>query len=825
MAKPGIQVPYNFDLKPLEQLLSKVTRPGDYFVVGSLEAPMPRLEVERVGLLSFPVPAIQARQLIENAIRAPYGRGEETILDESVRKVWQVPAEKVQLGGKSWDGTFAQILATVANGLGCAGAAMQAELYKLLVYDEGGFFKPHRDTEKSERMFGTLVVVLPSVHQGGELVIRHAGREVKIDLSSSEVSELRFAAFYADCEHEVLPVARGNRVCLIYNLVQRGSGEAGARLAAPLYDAEAEAAASMLRETFAADGAPAKLAWLLEHQYSPGGLAFDALKGADAGRASVLRRAAERAGCVMHLAIVHIEETGAAEPEYDPYSRRSGRRGYDESAEEEDVSSDSFEVIEVCDASQFVDEWCGLDGRPVDFGRLPLEEGEVLPAGALDGETPDEQRLTEATGNEGATFERSYHRAALLIWPRSGFADVLLQAGVGAALPLLLERIASRGEAAEEPTDPASALALARRIVEEWEASPLYSIYRSGSKDPDRGEMVRLLVRLGDASLLERFIEGVVTHRFEGTEAAALAEGAAILGPKRCGKLFIALALENTRVFHGGCIALLHGMMSNLGPVLDSKWKAPMRRIAATILAELATIGVHSHPDPYAGLDSPRVREARPMSAAEVVELLESLRALDSVELHTTAVAVIRGAPAVFDPVTVVVPALQQLPDALGTELTSDTVRRALWLHAADFLLARSERPPELPVDWRQEVTVSCKCEDCRELQAFVHDPVAKVHRFRVRQDRRQHLHGQIEHHGLDLTHVTERQGSPQTLVCTKTRRSYQRQCAQHAADCAAMGTLVGLLGAVSGDAEIGRVANRLNAATVLRPRPDMAAP
>ena len=500
----------------------------------------------------------------------------------------------------------------------------------------------------------------------------------------------------------------------------------------------------MLRETFAADGSPAKLAWLLEHQYSPVGLAFDALKGADAGRASVLRRAAERAGCVMHLAIVHIEETGAAQPEYDPYSRRySGRRGYDEPEEKEDVSSDSFEVIEVSDASQFVDEWCGLDGRPVDFGRLPLEEGEVLPAGALDGETPDEQRLTEATGNEGAT------------------------------------------------------------------------------SDPDRGEMVRLLVRLGDASLLERFIEGVVTHRFEGTEAAALAEGAAILGPKRCGKLFIALALENTRVFHGGCIALLHGMMSNLGPVLDSKWKAPMRRIAATILAELATIGVHSHPDPYAGLDSPRVREARPMSAAEVVELLESLRALDSVELHTTAVAVIRGAPAVFDPVTVVVPALQQLPDALGTELTSDTVRRALWLHAADFLLARSERPPELPVDWRQEVTVSCKCEDCRELQAFVHDPVAKVHRFRVRQDRRQHLQGQILHHGLDLTHVTELTGSPQTLVCTKTRRTYQRQCTQHAADCASMGILLRLLGAVTADPEIAPLAKRLDAGRVLKPRPD----
>lgn len=77
----------------------------------------------------------------------------------------------------------------------------------------------------------------------------------------------------------------------------------------------------------------------------------------------------------------------------------------------------------------------------MDFGDLPLLDGEVLPAGASDGEPPDEQRLTAATGNEGASFERAYHRAALLIWPRDRFADALLQAGVGAALPYLRDRI------------------------------------------------------------------------------------------------------------------------------------------------------------------------------------------------------------------------------------------------------------------------------------------------------------------------------------------------------------------------------------------------
>jgi len=68
----------------------------------------------------------------------------------------------------------------------------------MLIYEEGGFFLPHRDTEKTPGMFGTLVLVLPSFHEGGELVVRHAGHQASLDLSGTEVSEIKFAAFYQD---------------------------------------------------------------------------------------------------------------------------------------------------------------------------------------------------------------------------------------------------------------------------------------------------------------------------------------------------------------------------------------------------------------------------------------------------------------------------------------------------------------------------------------------------------------------------------------------------------------------------------------------------
>ncbi len=757
---------------------------------------MPRIEVDGAGLLSFPVPAAQVQDVIRVATRAPYGRGEQTIVDESVRRVWQVPADLVKVGGRSWEPTLAQILESVASGLGCAPSAVRADLYKLLVYDEGGFFKAHRDTEKAEGMFATLVIVLPCLHEGGELVIRHAGRETTVDLTIQEVSELRFVAFYADCEHEVLPVRGGNRVCLIYNLIQREATASSEPIRAPLYDAETEEVTGMLRAAFTAGDAPAKLAWLLAHHYSPDGLAFGALKGADVARAALLRKAAERAGCVLHLAIVHIEETGSAEGGYQDYSRHSSRWGrYGEPRSTvKNVSDDSFEVVEVSDASRFFDQWRNVDDQPVDFGRLPLEDGELLPAGALDDEKPDVQRLTEATGNEGATFERSYHRAALVLWPLDRFVDVLLQSGVGAALPLLKDRVA-HGES--EPGDGSAreaAVATARRIVEAWESVPRYHTWGGQFKEADRSEMVRLLGRVGDADLLDQFIEAVVVPQFDGTEAEALAAQAPLLGPRRCATLFTELVRQNGQRFHRGCVTLLSGLVRASKAGSDVPWKASVTWVAAALLDQLPKVVVK--PDPYGGEDWWRGQKAKPVDSGEVVELVESLRVLGSGPLQANAVTALCGNPAAFDPVTMVVPALRELRGVGDSVLAPDDAWWPLWTHVAEYLLARSEHPPEPPADWRLNVRLDCSCEDCRELQAFALAPAAQVHRFSVRQVRRQHLQSKIEMFDLDMTHETERKGSPQTLVCTKTRRTHQRRRECHAADCAAMVTLLELAGA-----------------------------
>jgi hypothetical protein len=150
--------------------LASVRRPGDFFAHGSLDAPMPRIVVRDAGVLSFPVPSGQVEAITAQCERAPYGRGRETTLDTTVRKVWQLAPSRLDISGKSWPGTFEKILSICAEGLGCTGANVSARstsspcMTKVLS-------KAHRDSETSEGKFGTLLIVLPQPYSGGELVV------------------------------------------------------------------------------------------------------------------------------------------------------------------------------------------------------------------------------------------------------------------------------------------------------------------------------------------------------------------------------------------------------------------------------------------------------------------------------------------------------------------------------------------------------------------------------------------------------------------------------------------------------------------------------
>lgn len=795
MSQQHVQIEYNQDLDSLTELLENIQRAGAFYATGSVISPIPQLEVEGLGQVSFPVPTIQATQLVELAEQAPYGRGEETIVDTKVRKVWQITPEKIRLGGRSWGAAFETILARTCQELGFTTAAVSAEFYKMLVYDKGGFFIPHRDTEKTDGMFGTLVIVLPSRHTGGELTIQHLQEEVVVDLSQLEVDEIGYAAFFADCQHTVSPILEGHRICLVYNLVQNKT--ASGSLQAPDFSVEVEAAAKLLSNHFEHEDSQPKIAWLLEHQYSLSGLSFTGLKGADAGRAAVLLRAARQIDCEVHLGIVHIEESGAAEMDYQPYR---GRRGWYRHEDDYGVESDDFEIVDVCDLSHWIDGWVNEEDHAVSFGAIPLEEDELLPKEALDDEEPDEQHASEATGNEGATYERSYHRAALIIWPRTRYAETLMQSGVRALVPYLRKELdvwLRQAKPTQQSEQWRILAALASKAISRWNEQIEYRghSYPESSDQTSQADMLGVLVDLGDLLLLEEFIQMTIASHLEETDIPHLICAMRLLDKKNFAQVITEILKNNMERQTVLCAKLLGALVSAINAPKGSSYRKIAEQAARIFVDMLPKAKFHESTYSFFSrreISDKQTKKVATRGRTTTETLLSALGTMKLVPLALEAVSKIAKMTATFQPDSMLIPSLATLGKGSFRNTMEPTYQK-LWQHVSEFLLKRSEYAPKHPEDWAQPTTIKCSCDDCTELKVFAADPNETEHRFRVRKDRRAHLHRTIEELDMDMTHVTERQGSPHTLVCTKTLRKYENQCKQYNLDIKHFKTLISL--------------------------------
>jgi 2-oxoglutarate-Fe(II)-dependent oxygenase superfamily protein len=686
--------------------LRSIERPGDFCVGGTREIFMPTIDVDGVGRIAFPILPVQAERLAAIAEAAPYGRGKETVVDRDVRRTWQVDSAKVRIGGRHWDKTLAGLVADVALGLGVS-EPVATDFYKLLVYDAGSFFVDHRDTEKVPGMFATMVLVLPSIHSGGELVVKHLGREVVLDPRPEEPSEIGFAAFYADCVHEVRPVQTGCRLTLIYNLRFVGKRRP---LKAPDYRAEHGRVVEVLRSWASAEDEPDKLILPLEHVYTPAELSFSALKGADAGVASVLVKAAAEADCDLHLALVSIEESGSAE--HTGYSRGRWSRG-----EEDD---EEFEVAEVIDRTLFLSEWRRPDGSEAGLDDFPFDVDELCPSDAFEDLTPDDEHFHEATGNEGASFDRTYRRAGFVLWPTARRLAVLNQAGLRTTLPYL-EDLTARWEASN-----ASIRSPLWREADELSQHMLRSWPRSSwreDEDAKAGRMLELQIRLRNVERIDAFLAGVSAEgHYAAQDNEAILRAAALLPAPHATVLLVRILRRNAPAHLAACGDLvLRCVAAPAGTTCD------LMQIGAALIEALP-----GPPTRRQEVD-PWTRPV-PVKPAFVVDLLTATSRIDE-GLAARAIEHLLAWPKTYKPDDVLVPAARAF-----AKLAESTVWPAvgrLREASLDHLRKRIALPLEAPRDWTRTNTLTCKCDECRGLGAFLTAPDQQQWRLKAVLDRR----------------------------------------------------------------------------------------
>ncbi|KAH7092044.1 hypothetical protein FB567DRAFT_588356 [Paraphoma chrysanthemicola] len=260
--------------------------------------PSPGLFVNDVGVIGLPLSDRDAKGIASVCRQAPFGKGDQTLVDESVRKTWELDASEFSCSNPQWTPYLDQLAIQAMEDLGVQ-VPGHTQPYKLLSYEEGAFFKAHRDTEKVPGMFGTLVVCLPSAHEGGSVRLVHGGKERMIETASKSAFDMTTLAWYSDVQHEIQPVSPGYRLVLTYNLVQP---ETAPKQTAAALDASHEKLEKLLR-TWIEECPQTKLfEYPLEHQYTPSNLSLKSLKGQDAAKGRYLQALCANTGSYWFLA-------------------------------------------------------------------------------------------------------------------------------------------------------------------------------------------------------------------------------------------------------------------------------------------------------------------------------------------------------------------------------------------------------------------------------------------------------------------------------------------------------------------------------------------
>ena len=738
--------------------LSEITGNGSFHSTRSTPFFFPELHVEDLGELSFPLPEAQAKALSSIAEAAPYGRGERTVLDEKVRKSWQLEASRFSFKSPQWKKFLKQTVDQVRLDLGIQGK-ISAHPYKLLLYGKGGHFKAHRDTEKLDAMFGTLIIALPSTHQGGRLLIRHDGREVEVDFSNpAHRHDFQHAAFFADCEHEVEKVRSGYRCCLVYNL-RLDEGDPG-KLNASLTNQ----ARSLLPplDKLKQERAGKLCAVLLEHSYTEANFSLRQLKRHDQARAQALLAAATKTGMDAYLALVTFHQMGELEDGY-----QYGRRRYYEDSDDPDL--DDGTMGEVYEEELYLEHWRDARNRRTKFGCYAIEVGDLISQDNFGEGEPDQKEAEGFTGNAGCTMDYWYRRAAVVLWPKEDRERILCRYDFQGACRSLMKLAPTK---ATGPGSPFHRLGTA--IVAAYPAalpSSQHLSYLRRLEDDPFTVTLSALAKARAQDLLAELLGKLPAGAFVLCDKPLWSKLHRTFGVETFEPVYRNLIDTDSDLARPALFCILDALVSRKD---GTSW-------ARTIAAKLARLAPVEAPPAYG-------RERRdPKSVGDPGEiriLLAASHLLESADDRIAARGFLQADSSlpylreILVPVLLAKPLLKflDLPGSMLPEIIS---------FARDLLSAEVARPlPPYP-DWRRPCPQpgGHLQKVIRELVAFMDDPNAETHSFARAQHDRTMLEGFIRDHFLDLNHVTLKKGRPYTLACTKNDRSHQHALARRARD------------------------------------------
>lgn len=710
-----------------------------FFAEGRIDVSELSVAVTGFGPVPSPLAPAQAAALFAASKPSRFGHRSKTVMDAAVRHSGEIDADLVELIPKSsfWPKLLQQVAASLATG------PLEAWMHKLLIYGPGQFFKPHQDTAKREGMVGTLVLVWPSAHIGGNLRVWHGERTAEFASQQLQSKDIRWCAFYADCRHEVLPVEEGWRLALTCDLAVPAAVRQQATRAP---DPELQAA---LQAHFTNPNAEGQRPWvlLLDHEYTEHGLRWHLMKGADRARVAALQAAASSLGLSVHLALAEVQESWTAVPAAKSRRDRSAHMAPDE----------------LIERSLTLDFWVDAQGQVGPRASLSIRPQNVFSFIETGPEHLVNEEYEGYMGNWGETLDYWYRRAAIVI---------------------------QSPQAAERSS-----------FVIDFEGAlrALGKLARGSEADRQLG--AQRVERVGDLLARQAGLQGRSLLASYGHIAASLPDAVSalkLMAPFKPARFTPADAktLARLQASHGE--AWVRELIRQWGPAKDSStnalglywraadgpadpgygqlWPSPLPAFVAACTSagltsdvvnefcEILWLPVLRQLDTQQRRATPAARaaalSARMGAASQLAEVLaDGLQRRAA--LAASLVEHVRSLPSLY-PVVECAPLVQAL--GTGNLVTRPLLERAL--SSLSEVLAQPERSADdhslRNVEW------VCHCADCKTVHQWAHAADAQPLLVAMAEPRRAHLTSKIREAGAPLGLETIRQGSPHKLRLSK---------------------------------------------------------
>lgn len=137
---------------------------GGFFFSHGLLDQTPVLKLRKAaGLDELRLPV--TRNALRSLIRTNYvqkspleNTTEANVINEDVRKSWELQPNQILQKNKRWAHEVNKIKPHIKEDLGLQKDKIRFTLHKILIYDTGSHYAPHKNNENEKGMIGTLII-------------------------------------------------------------------------------------------------------------------------------------------------------------------------------------------------------------------------------------------------------------------------------------------------------------------------------------------------------------------------------------------------------------------------------------------------------------------------------------------------------------------------------------------------------------------------------------------------------------------------------------------------------------------------------------------